>query len=186
MLSSFDTKETPRLITIFHDLFFAEYQTVLAHATGDPMYLPKDAATPYHRLLFAHGFFQSALHEVAHWCIAGPKRRELIDFGYWYKPHGRTKLEQEAFFSAETKPQALEWIFTAATAREFFLSSDNLDEPATESTKRRIQLEAFRLIEAGLPKRARCFADALVESYSSREAFDAYWVDAKSRDRLPH
>ncbi|GAM69307.1 transporting ATPase [Vibrio sp. JCM 19236] len=26
------------------------------------------------------------MHEIAHWCVAGPKRRLLEDFGYWYEP----------------------------------------------------------------------------------------------------
>ncbi|MDI8993212.1 elongation factor P hydroxylase, partial [Salmonella enterica subsp. enterica serovar Anatum] len=42
------------------------------------IYLPADAQVPYHRIVFAHGFYASALHEISHWCIAGKARRELV------------------------------------------------------------------------------------------------------------
>ena len=68
-----------------------------------PIYLPADAAHPRHRIIFARGFYASALHEpeIAHWCIAGEQRRllELIttDYGYWYEPDGRDAITQAAF-----------------------------------------------------------------------------------------
>ena len=35
--------------------------------------------------------FNSALHEISHWTIAGKERRLLADLGYWYAPDGRTE-----------------------------------------------------------------------------------------------
>ncbi|PAW13612.1 elongation factor P hydroxylase, partial [Klebsiella pneumoniae] len=28
------------------------------------------------RIVFAHGFCQSPVHEISHWCVAGKARRE--------------------------------------------------------------------------------------------------------------
>jgi elongation factor P hydroxylase len=57
-------------------------------------------------------YLASALHEVAHWCLAGVERRKLEDYGYWYSPDGRSRGEQSAFENVEARPQALEWILS--------------------------------------------------------------------------
>ncbi|WP_417667272.1 elongation factor P hydroxylase, partial [Pseudidiomarina sp.] len=41
------------------------------------------------------------LLEMSHWCIAGEKRRQLEDYGYWYLPDGRDAQQQHAFEQAE-------------------------------------------------------------------------------------
>ncbi|PPS58814.1 hypothetical protein CRX72_23640 [Pantoea sp. BRM17] len=61
----------------------------LIKGDDEPIYLPADAESPWHRVVFAHGFYASALHEISHWCIAGDARRQQVDFGYWYCPDGR-------------------------------------------------------------------------------------------------
>jgi len=77
-------------------------------------------------VIFAHGFYASALHEVAYWCIAGEKRRQLVDYGYWYCPDGRDIQTQHQFENVEIKPQALEWLFCVASDFPFNVSCDNL------------------------------------------------------------
>ena len=67
-----------------------------------------------------------SLLELSHWCIAGSKRRALIDFGYWYAPDGRSAAQQHQFEHLEIKPQALECLFTLACNRPFKVSQDNL------------------------------------------------------------
>lgn len=91
----------------------------------EPEYFP---ATPDQlaRIQFAHGFFNSALHEISHWCIAGEQRRLLPDLGYWYAPDGRTQEQQTLFEQVEIKPQAIEWLFAQAFGRKFRVSLDNL------------------------------------------------------------
>ena len=74
------------LIRIFNSLFRESHGTVLVKGGDEPVYLPACDRFPHHRLVFAHGYFASALHESAHWCIAGAQRRLLEDFGYWYLP----------------------------------------------------------------------------------------------------
>ena len=98
------------LIRLFDECFLADLNTCLLGGYPEPEYLPADASHPHHRILFTRDYFRSALHEVAHWCVAGPERRLMPDFGYWYAPDGRTAEQQRTFESVEVKPQALEMI----------------------------------------------------------------------------
>ena len=112
---------------------FRDHNTILAHSPDEPEYLPATAQQPA-QILFAHGFFASALHEISHWCIAGAERRKLPDLGYWYAPDGRTLEQQQLFEQVEIKPQALEWLFTVACDRPFRVSLDNLNGDAGDGS----------------------------------------------------
>ena len=63
--------------------------------------LPAQQPGALNRIVFTHDYFASALHEVAHWCVAGPERRRLTDYGYWYAPDGRTEKQQMEFERVE-------------------------------------------------------------------------------------
>ncbi len=115
---------TDWLISLFNTLF-AHQHVILVRGAGEPEYFPAKDNQPA-RIEFAHGFFQSALHELSHFFIAGERRRQLSDFGYWYAPDGRTEAQQQAFEHVEIKPQALECLFTLACRRPFQVSQDNL------------------------------------------------------------
>ena len=115
------------LINIFEQTFFISTNTRLVKGTDEPVYLPANADCDYHRIVFAHGYYASALHEVAHWCIAGAQRRLLQDYGYWYCPDGRNQAQQLQFEQVEVKPQAIEWAFCLATGHKFSVSTDNLN-----------------------------------------------------------
>ncbi len=115
---------TDWLISLFNTLF-AHQHVSLVRGAGEPEYFPAKDNQPA-RIEFAHGFFQSALHELSHFFIAGERRRQLSDFGYWYAPDGRTEAQQQAFERVEIKPQALECLFTLACRRPFQVSQDNL------------------------------------------------------------
>ena len=115
---------TDWLISLFNTLF-AEQQVILVRGAGEPEYFPAKDNQPA-RIEFAHGFFQSALHECSHWSLTGSERRSLSDFGYWYAPDGRTAAQQQAFERVEIKPQALECLFSLACGRNFQVSQDNL------------------------------------------------------------
>lgn len=78
------THQYQQLIEIFDNEFFADFNTRLIKGDDEPIYLPADDEAPYNRIVFAHGFYASAIHEISHWCIAGKERRKLVDFGYWY------------------------------------------------------------------------------------------------------
>lgn len=108
------THHYSQLITLFDRCFSDDFQTRLIKGDDEPIYLPADAESPWNRVVFAHGFYASALHEISHWCIAGEARRKLVDFGYWYCPDGRDAQTQGQFEAVEVKPQALEWMFCVA------------------------------------------------------------------------
>ncbi len=113
-------------------------------------------------IYFREDFAASALHEVAHWCVAGHERRKLNDYGYWYEAK-RDLLAQQRFEAVEVKPQALEWIFSVAAGLRFKASADNLEltDYDHEPFRRAIQAEALGRLRTGLNERARRFAAAL-------------------------
>lgn len=144
-----------------------QHKTVLVAAESEPFYQPATTAEPWHQIQFAHGYFNSALHELAHWCVAGEQRRLLPDYGYWYEPDGRSAEQQQAFEQVEVYPQAIEWHLTAAAGRRFRVSVDNLNGEATDSTpfKRAVANRAFELKQNGLPERAQTLVQLLHQRF---------------------
>ncbi|TMP26784.1 elongation factor P hydroxylase, partial [Pseudoalteromonas rubra] len=57
------------LIAVFNGLFLHTLNTELVVGDDEPIYLPANESYPHHRIIFAHGFYASALHEVAHWLV---------------------------------------------------------------------------------------------------------------------
>jgi elongation factor P hydroxylase len=162
------------LIQLFDTCFKTSEQTRLVKGNDEPIYLPRakcEAHFPYsevyHQVVFAHGFFASALHEIAHWCIAGIKRRAQIDYGYWYIADGRNQSQQQQFEKAELKPQALEWIFSDAANFDFKVSLDNLGDVKIdrEGFKLKVAQQKDWYLMHGLPKRAAIFFAALKSHY---------------------
>lgn len=155
------------LIFLFNHCFQTTYQTQLAYGQEEPIYLPAHADQPYHTIYFAHGYFSSALHECAHWFLAGAERRLQVDYGYWYIPDGRTAEQQALFQQVEVKPQALEWVLSKACAYPFRLSFDNLDGPnvAYEQFEAAVQEQMLCYEREGLPPRAEIFHQALLRRY---------------------
>lgn len=115
-------------------------------------------------LRYRENYESSALHEVAHWCIAGKLRRQLEDFGYVYIPEGRTLDQQRKFCNFEIRPQALEWIFAEAAGVSFNLSLDDFSEQnkfLEEGFRQRVIDEKKLLKKIGLPSRAQLFLSKL-------------------------
>jgi elongation factor P hydroxylase len=162
------------IIRIFNHCFSEEYNTYLIKGDSEPIYLPKDEQRPYHAIYFAHGFFSSALHECAHWLIAGEQRRQLEDFGYWYVPDGRNREQQHLFQQVEVKPQAMEWILSKASGHPFRVSIDNLNgEPMdAEGFKKAVYQQVLSYCQQGLPLRAERFRQALCEFYGQPKVLD--------------
>ena len=169
------------LIALFDDCFYATYNTRLIKGGSEPIYLPADADCPYNQVIFAHGFFSSALHEIAHWCIAGEERRQQVDFGYWYEPDGRSAEQQSLFESVEVKPQALEWIFTKSANRKFRVSADNLNGEETDTApfKSSVYQQLMNYCETGLNARSEQFRQALAKHFATAETLlpDHYALD---------
>lgn len=157
------------LIRIF-DKTFLTLNTRLISGDGEPVYLPADDVCSYHRIEFAHGFFSSALHEIAHWCIAGKQRRLLEDYGYWYCPDGRDAQQQAEFENVEVKPQAIEWCFSVACGLSFKVSTDNLNgAPVDRFAFQDKVLEQVNVyLQCGLPPRAAQLVEALRAFYRTQ------------------
>ncbi|WP_127957857.1 elongation factor P hydroxylase [Serratia microhaemolytica] len=158
------------LIEIFNQCFSASYNTRLVKGDDEPIYLPADEQYAYHRVIFAHGYYASAMHEIAHWCVAGVERRKQVDFGYWYCPDGRDAPTQRRFEVVEITPQALEWMFCVAADFNFNVSCDNLNgdvEPDRIAFQRLVHARVLAFLEQGIPQRAAQFIQALRAYYQT-------------------
>ncbi len=160
------THDATDLERLFASCFFDRYRTLLVGGGTEPLYTPATTEEPA-VLRYREDFFASALHEVAHWCIAGPARRERVDLGYWYAPDGRTEAQQRAFEAVEVAPQALEWAFSDACGFSFKVSADNVEAgmDAGQEFQRAVQARRKVLTEQGSKGRPGLFLSALTAFY---------------------
>lgn len=155
---------------IFNGCFVEREKTCLRSGADEPIYLPWSAERDVAEIHSTKDYFASALHEIAHWCIAGAERRKLEDYGYWYEPDGRSEHTQRLFEQVEYQPQALEWILTRACQAPFRLSVDNVNQPevgASDHFISAVTAQAKRYIAQGLPVRAQYFLNALLDHYQT-------------------
>lgn len=147
------------IVEVFNSTFEKNHHTILRGGAAEPYYqVQEDQAVIY----FREDFRASALHEVAHWCLAGAARRRQNDYGYWYEGQ-RDAAAQQRFEAVEARPQALEWMFSRVLNIPFRASADNLALPGHDTLpfRRSIQAAAVTMLERGLNPRARQFAAAL-------------------------
>tara|TARA_B100001094_G_C18182666_1_gene801843 strand:- start:2549 stop:3100 length:552 start_codon:yes stop_codon:yes gene_type:complete len=165
--------DVDQLITLFNSYAQEAYQTILVKGCDEPIYIPAKTADDVHRIIFAHGFFSSALHEISHWCIAGARRRQQVDYGYWYIEDGRNTSQQQAFERAEIKPQALECLFSIACKVPFQVSCDNLNgcEVDRFAFQSRVKDQVEWYLEHGLPAQAAEFLQVCMEYYQHPVCF---------------
>ena len=161
------------IIAVFNKRLGGRYGVRLEGGGAEPFYqAPKAAECGL--IVFRADYSASALHEVAHWCLAGRQRRLLDDYGYWYLPV-RNAAQQAAFEAVEARPQALEALFAEAAGVDFRVSSDDVASLPSPAFKAQVAAER-RLIEQQLPVRAKCFlaalqgANALIVPTASRTA----------------
>jgi len=115
-----------RIVELFNAVFRRKYNTVLCGGASEPLYVPGGSySSEPARLFFRSDYPRSALHEISHWCIAGSRRRKLVDFGYQYTPPPRSPAAQKHFFDLELQSQTLEYIFCEAVQLKFSPSADN-------------------------------------------------------------
>jgi elongation factor P hydroxylase len=179
------------VLDCFQNTFLDGYQTRLCGDADEPLYVPACEEAGFHTVYFVGQRVASALHEIAHWCIAGKERRQKLDYGYWYQPpggSGRELSEQRAFERVEIKPQALEWIFSSALKKKFFVSVDNFAEGTnqqSQSFKAGIRDQALAFLDYGMPKRAFLFYKALCIAAHSSSFVSEYWDEVRSKNLLP-
>ena len=188
-----DKQRLNQLIAVFDTLFAAEFNTRLLGGVAEPVYIPAGHSAAnaiegsvvnnsainhsaiadicdYHRLFFREDYFSSALHESAHWCIAGTERRLKVDFGYWYNPDGRSQQQQSVFEQAETQPQALEWMFSVASGQRFRISADNLASAigASEKFIQAVAGQAKSWCDRPMPARGAQLLNGLAAQFGHR------------------
>ena len=149
--------------TLFDDLFMPSLNTCLVYGAEEPFYKAAGAQHPA-QIMSRHDYLSSALHEIAHWCIAGKQRRLQDDFGYWYEPDGRSNQQQALFEQVEVKPQAVEWALAIACCHRFHLSADNRGQQAkpSESFHQAVVAQFQEYWHNGLPERAQQLFEALL------------------------
>ena len=146
---------------------FAQSHTKLVGGASEPFYEPGKREA---RVYFREDYASSALHEIAHWCIAGAERRQRPDYGYWYSDTRDVK-QQRTFEAVEIKPQALEWIFSVAAGIDFRVSCDNFDESTLDISGFSAGVHAAVITWLdGLPPRAERFIHALVAQTGNQQA----------------
>ena len=154
---------------IFNSGVGERYGTVIHGGRDEPLFFPR--CDSLDEIYFRNNFASSALHEIAHWCIAGAERRKIIDYGYWYKEN-RTTREQLQFETLEIRPQALEWIFSKAAGIRFHVSLDNFERISEDCFEFRasVRKEAKKLLTL-MNKRASLFLSDLVSVSGNKNVF---------------
>ncbi len=164
--------DVARICRVFSGCFEERYRTRLVGGADEPFYAPGNRTKDEPAIIyFRADYAASALHEVAHWCIAGSARRGQPDYGYWYAGD-RNALQQQVFEEMEARPQALEWIFSQCAGVDFRVSPDNFDREA-------LDLPRFRQAVHGrvpsllnrLPMRAAKFCQQLIAETGHHHAF---------------
>lgn len=162
-----------RVSQTFNGLFATSARTVMVGGGAEPLFLPASCDRPA-RLVFTRDYVSSALHEAAHWCIAGAARRRLIDYGYHYYAPPRTAAQRQRFFTLERCCQALELLFATAAGQTFQVSIDDLDAPSDRAIATsaanfdtEVRAAAIAMDARGLPPRAAQLRDALAAEFNS-------------------
>jgi len=160
-MSSGEPLYAQQLMWLFNREFAVSDKTALIGGAAEPYYQP---GSP-HRIYFRADYVRSALHEVAHWSVAGRRRRQLFDYGYWYSPDGRDADQQQAFFAVEARPQAIERCFCEAIGIPFSPSVDDvgayIEPQQLRRFEARIQEWCDQFEWTGLPLRAARFVTAM-------------------------
>ncbi len=151
-----------KLIRIFNAEFGAAHSVRLVGGALEPLYLPRDEQRPIAEIHFREDFAASALHELAHWCLAGKQRREQEDYGYWYDAM-RDASQQQKFEAVEVRPQSIEWILSVAAGLRFRISSDNfqVEKLDVDPFRRAVRATVLSELKDGLPSRVNQLAVAL-------------------------
>ena len=183
-LVSSSHKHCDQLLKIFNDTFLDSHNTCLQKGADEPLYSPAGDRQQHHCIAFTRDYYASALHEIAHWCVAGEDRRQQLDYGYWYAPDGRSKTQQREFELVEVAPQALEWMFSEAVGIKFQVSADNLAMglAASDEFKDRIYARVIKNCINGVNARAHAFIMALQHFYHRDKSFQGNSYERQTLD----
>ncbi len=108
----------------FNRLFAIPFNVEMRGGGAEPDYSPP-TAKQRGALVARADYAASALHEAAHWCVAGSARRRLPDYGYVYLPPPRNPPDQRRFFAWELRNQAVECYLCDAAGLAYRASADD-------------------------------------------------------------
>lgn len=168
------------LENLFNSWAEPAWQTGLRGGYPEPLYLPaSETASGVAEIRYREDNVNSALHEIAHWMIAGVERRQRVDYGYWYAPDGRTARQQAEFEKLEVRPQALEWWMAEQLGIRFWVSADNLAAGIgpSQAFREAVADTAQRMAAGeGVPPRARAWFGVLRTQGVLRSVFPALFA----------
>jgi len=155
-----------RITDTFNRLFGVSRGVCMVGGGAEPLYEPACGAQPA-RIVYTIDYPASALHEAAHWCIAGATRRRLRDYGYSYAPGPRTPASRAAFFASECDVQAVEALLAEACGVRFVVSADDFAASDAElaAFERSVRAAIEQRRARGLPARAARFREALLAEF---------------------
>lgn len=168
---SSEAEKLQRIHAGFSACFQESHGTELKGEFPEPIYRPM-VGNGLAVLGYRENFIRSALHEIAHWCVAGERRRKMEDYGYWYEPDGRGVDQQAAFYRVEVKPQAIEFAFCLVLDIPFDVSCDNVGNAEVgdqEEFRGRVKCLLKQMSLAGFPPRAQIFLEELGQTSDLRE-----------------
>ena len=144
------------LVNLLNENYLHDYQTKIEGAFDEPFYKAGKGGQMA-EIQFSHDYIRSALHELAHWCVAGVERRKSDDFGYWYAVDGRDQEQQNEFFKVEIKPQTIEWAFSIICGVKFEASVDNLHKKVegVDKFEQDLMVQMQQYLINGFPKRVK-------------------------------
>jgi len=144
------------LVTLLNNNYLNHYNTRIVGGFDEPFYQTFVSGQPA-QIQFSRDYIRSALHELAHWCVAGAERRKIDDYGYWYAEDGRTQQQQNEFFKVEVKPQAIEWAFSIVLGIKFEASVDNLgiQVKGVDEFNNNLKTQLHSYSTNGFPKRVK-------------------------------
>ncbi|MBH0086605.1 elongation factor P hydroxylase [Psychrobacter sp. SCQQ22] len=146
------------LINLFEHLF----PNLSIISGADEPYYKAPIANTKARIFFKENYPRSLLHEIAHYCLAGQKRRKLDDYGYWYTECGRTNEEQQLFQLVEARPQGLEKAMCKAIGIHFSPSFDDFSSrPISELFLKDLEVHYQEMI-TNPPPAAKIALEALL------------------------
>lgn len=159
----------------FDEIVGVLYETSLKGGAKEPYYEARNRELGCAVIWYREDYLRSALHELAHWCVAGTERRTQNDYGYWYEPDGRTESQQALFFEVERRPQAIERWFCEILGVPFAVSLDNLDGSVTPTAVVTFEIaveSSYRsLLERGVSPRMQLVSRVLKLARDSHERF---------------
>ncbi len=152
--------QAKELSQLLNKNYLNAYNTEIIGGFDEPFYKAFEGGKPA-QIQFSYDYIRSALHELAHWCVAGKERRKQDDYGYWYAADGRNQQQQNEFFKVEIKPQAIEWAFSIVLAVPFEASIDNLGTQVegVEEFNHNLKKQLNEYVAKGFPKRTQEILD---------------------------